>query len=327
MRRVFFPAVVLVFLYARPVAAQEAMLLPVGGTPELAAAHGQEAMRIIERELTEAGLTVLSSSVVEARATTAHVELCTEPACAHEFLEATHLSLAVGVALWSRSGMVQAAVVLIDPEGHQVSASADGSESSLNQAVIAALAQARARWGTRTGTTVRAVGTPEGATITVDREPWGSIPHEGELTPGTHHFAVSAEGYETDRRDVDIAATPEPVEVRFGLTATVAGATPPAGGGPDVGIIVLGGVVAAAGVAGIIVAIIGATAAHTCVAPCDGATMPSVERPALGPILAWGIGGGVGVVGGAVLIGVGAASGGAPASQVRLSPGSVTIQF
>ena len=110
-------------------AAQEVMLLPVGGTPELAASHGDAATATVVRELTEAGFTILAAADVQARARAAHVEVCAEPGCAHEFLEHLSLDLAVGVALWNRSGVVQAAIVLIDPQGHQVSASADGSGS------------------------------------------------------------------------------------------------------------------------------------------------------------------------------------------------------
>ncbi len=315
------------FAFVNAAAAQDAMLLPIGGTPELAAAHGEEARRVVERELSDAGITVLSPAVVQARATAAHVELCVEPSCAHEMLTRTEISLAVGVALWRRAGLVQAAVVLIDPEGHQVSASADGTEGTLGQAVTAALAQARARWGTRSGTVVRALGTPEGATITVDREPWGSLPNEGELAPGTHRFAVSAEGYETERRDVDVPAVDEPFEVRFELARATASVAPLASSGPDVPLLVVGSVVAVAGLAAVIVAIVGATTPETCVSACDSTSSASFQRPALGPILGWGIGGGVALVAGGVLIGVGAASGGAAPSQVRLSPGSVTIQF
>ena len=170
------------------------MLLPVGGDAELSAAHGAEVSAFIREEFEGAGFEVLASESLAAQLAAAGHEECAEPSCTGPMLELSQAAFAVGAAIWRRSGVVQVAVVMADPEGHLVSASADGAEGAIRQAATAALAQARARWPNRAGSPVRVTGSPDGAAITVDHQPWGSLPHEGTLAPGPHTFVVSADG-------------------------------------------------------------------------------------------------------------------------------------
>jgi hypothetical protein len=182
-------------------------------------------------------------------------------------LEMSGSAFAVGAAIWRRSGVVQVAVVMADPEGHLVSASADGTEGAIRQAATAALAQARARWPSRAGSPVRVIGSPDGAAITVDHQPWGSLPFEGTLPPGPHTFVVSADGRETERREVDVPAATEPFTVTFDLPAATSGGGGGGGGGIDVGWLLAGIGTTAAGAVLLGVGIGNLT---RCTARCDG---------------------------------------------------------
>lgn len=309
--------------------AQTAVLFPVGGDAELASAHGAEAIERVQRDFEDSSFTVISGAELASAMTAAHAEECGDPSCAGPMLTALHADLAVGVALWHRNGLVQVSVVLVDPHGVLVSADADGAETVIGQATQSALSQARARWATRGGSPVRVVGTPEGATITVDREPWGTLPHEGSLSPGTHHFVVSADGHVTERRDVEITAATQTIDVSFelavGTDADVV--TPPRGGGADVGLIVVGAVTAAAGVGALIAGVAIAAGTERCVSGCTGPAMDRVVAvPATQLGVGLSIGGGVALGVGVVLMIVGAMSG-AASSSVALTPDGLAVSF
>lgn len=157
------------------------------------------------------------------------------------------------------------------------------------------------------GAPVRVTGTPEGATLVVDRAPLGALPFEGTLAAGLHYFVVSAPGYYTDRRDVEVATSLEAIDLRFDLTLDPAlqprGANAP--------MIVGGSVLALAGIAGIVLAIVGATGDRRCSARCDEpGGRHVIERPAVDSIVAWSVAGGLALIVGSVLIGVGATSSG-----------------
>jgi len=293
--------------------AQTAVLLPVGGDSELAATHGEQVVARVQRAFEDDTFTVLSGDTLAAAMSSAGAAECGDPSCAGAMLTALHAEIAVGVALWHREGLVQVAVVLIDEHGTQVSADADGAEGVIGQATTSALAQARARWATRDGSPVRVIGSPDGATITVDHQPWGTIPYEGSLSPGTHHVVVSADGHVTERRDVEIAAATETLELTFALAeGSDPDETPPPPPStvPDVGLIAVGAVSAAAGVGALIAGIVIATGSEHCVSGCTG---PPSERVVSVPAVDVGAGlaiaGAVAVGVGVVLVIVGATSG------------------
>lgn len=172
---------------------------------------------------------------------------------------------------------------------------------------------------------VRVTGAPEGATVTVDREPVGRLPFDVTLAPGLHYFVVTAPGYYRELRDVEVAPSADPLEVRFDLTLDPAqqprGANAP--------MIVGGSVLALGGVAGIVLAIVGALGDRRCSARCDEAGgRHVVERPAVDSIVAWSVAGGISLVVGAVLIGFGATAGGRPsATTVSLRPDGLELTF
>ncbi len=156
-------------------------------------------------------------------------------------------------------------------------------------------------------TTVRVTGTPDAASVVVDRQPFGIVPFEGTLGAGLHYFVVSAPGYYAELRDVVVEPDAGPLELRFDLVLDPAlqprGANAP--------MIVGGSVVALGGVAGIVLAIVGATGDRRCSARCDEpGDRHVVERPAVDAIVTWSVAGGILLVVGAVLIGFGATAGG-----------------
>jgi hypothetical protein len=304
--------------------AQTAVLFPVGGDAELAAAYGTEARGHVERVLEEAAFGVLTGDALVAATVTASAETCGEPSCAAPLLIALHADIGVGVALWRRNGAVQVSVVLVDPRGVQVSADADGTESVVGQATESALAQARARWATRGGAPIRIVGSPEGASIVVDRDPWGTLPHEGTLSPGTHQLVVSADGYATQRRDVEVVSGTEPVTLEIALVSTTSPIARPAG--PDGALIGIGGGASMGGIALSIGGIVTATGSERCVSGCDG---PVADRIVAVPSTELGIGlavgGGVALAVGVVLIVIGATAGDPRA--VALGPEGLSVRF
>jgi hypothetical protein len=304
--------------------AQTAVLLPVGGDATLAAAHGAEATGHVERALEESSFTVLGGDALTSAITAAGAEPCSDPSCAGPMLGALHADLAVGLALWPRNGAVQVSVVLVDRAGVQVSADADGTESVIGTATESALAQARARWATRGGAPIVVAGAPVGAVIAVDGEPWGTLPHGGTLPPGTHHFVVSADGHESQRRDVEVASGTEPVTLTFDLRRTDTDAAA-ASTGPDAGLIGVGAASAAVGIGALIAGIVIASGAERCVRGCDGPAIDrvvSVPATELGAAIA--IAGGVAIAAGLVLIIVGASPSSGP---VTLTSNGLAVGF
>ena len=328
---VFFLSLVSLGASSSVASAQTAVVFPVGGDAALASANGAEAIARVESDLGESGFTLVSGAALASAMRAAHADECADPSCAGPMLRALGADLAVGVALWPRHGLVQVSVVLVDPQGVQVSADADGAATVIGQLTQAALSQARARWATRSGSPVRVVGTPDGATVTVDREPWGTLPHEGSLAPGTHHFVVSADGHVTERRDVEIPAATEALEIAFALAPgsdapVTAPATPCAG--PDVGLIVAGAVTAAAGAGLLVAGIVIASGTEQCVRGCTGPVMDrvvSVPATELGVGLA--VGGAVALAAGVVLAIVGGTTGGSSAGSAALGADGLLVRF
>ncbi len=328
MSRVFFAMVAVMLSLAARASAQTAVLFPVGGDAELAAAHGVEALGRVQRDLEDSSFTVLAGDELAQAMGAASAEVCGDPSCAGPMLGTLHADLAIGVALWHRNGLVQVSVVLVDPQGVMVSADADGAESVIGQATQSALSQARARWATREGSPIRVVGVPEGATITVDHELWGTVPHEGALSPGTHHFVVSADGHVTERRDVEIAAGTETVEIAFELVAGSDAVPTTPSAGPDVGWIAAGAATAGVGAAVAVVGIANLAGSERCTSGCVGAPDARlVYVPNQSVDIALTVTGAAVLVAGVVMLIVGALSGGASHSAVALTSDGFVVSY
>ena len=190
-------------------------------------------------------------------------------------------------------------------------------------APVAAAAQAPVDEATET-TPVRVDGTPEGASVVVDRAPFGTLPTEGTLAAGLHYFVVSSPGYYSELRDVEALPSGEPLALRFDLVLDPAlqprGANAP--------MIVGGSVLALGGVAGLVLAVVGATGERRCSARCDDlGARHVVERPAIDAIVTWSVAGGVALIVGAVIIGFGVTWGERSARAVSLGPSGLRVEF
>jgi hypothetical protein len=293
--------------------AQRALLLPAGGDPALAAREGERARQSVQAVLEEIGFQIVSPQGG-----------CAEPSCAPEALRARALDMAVGVALWPRGDEVRVALVLVDPDGHEVSGLAV-SEGDVAAAARHAFDIALADWSVRRGALVRVLGRPEGATITVDRELWGSIPHQAPLAPGEHRFVVSAAGHRTERRSVALVASGEPTVLRFELE-------PERGASGDPALIGLGAGVplAALGITGVAVGIASLAPGTTCASASCGPEVPPaervIERPDVGASAAWLVGGGVVWAAGVGLVVWALSQGGEPA-PVEASRDGLRVRF
>ena len=321
--------VLVLHCFASRVSAQTAVLFSVGGDAALAAAHSDEVLARVHSDLEDDGMTVLSGDALAQAVASAHADGCADPSCAGPLLAQLHADIGVGVALWPHNGVVQIAVVLVDASAHEVSATSDGADTVIGQTTRSALSQARARWATRDGSPVRVTGSPDGAAITIDHQPVGSIPYEGRLAPGTHHFAVAAPGHVAERRDLEVAAATEPVTITFDLAVgEEVEPTPPATGGPDVGLIIAG---VAIGAAGLVVASIGlanATTSERCASACDGpAAGRTLYEPNRTADAVEMIAGGVALIVGVVVAVYAALSGGASRSSIALTSDGVAVSY
>jgi hypothetical protein len=315
--------------------AQTVVLLPMGGDASLVAARGTEAVSRVRDDLESDGFTLLANEELAAALTAAHAEPCSDPTCAGPMLTALQASFAVGIALWPHDGALQVSVSLVGPDGVEVSATASGPEATVTQLARSALSQARANWTSRTGTPVRVVGSPEGASITIDHDPVGSIPYEAHLSPGVHHFVVSAEGHTAERRDVTIAAGSTTSEIRFELAVGSEAhhdehAPNTSGSGPDIGWILGGTAVALGGAAALAEGIVTLADSEHCTAACGGPPSGrTVHVPNGDAGTALAIVGTVAVGLGIVAIVIGASVGTSSATRARITPtlDGVAISF
>lgn len=322
-RLAWIAAMCAVVLGATSVAhAQRAMLLPVGGDRALVASHGTEAATRVQLDLEEAGIEVLAGAELAQALTAAHAEACEDASCASPSLGPLGAQFAVGVALWTYEDGVQVEVGLIDADGAVFRATEHGAENTVGNLTREALSAARRSFG-QPSVAVRVEGTA-GASIIVDRAPWGTVPFEGRLAPGTHQFAVSLHGHVTERRDVQVTGA---TTLTFDLAVEPVASAPATGGGPDVGLIVAGGLIAAVGIGVGATGLAMATTSESCARGCSG---PSVDRIVNVPNVEAGIGlaiGGVVALGvGVVLVAVGAGAG-SGAGAVSLGPEGVGLRF
>lgn len=57
----------------------------------------------------------------------------------------------------------------------------------------------------------------EGARLSIDEEPVGDLPWEGELEVGSHTLRIGREGYRTHVQTLDVVPSPQPIEVEVDL--------------------------------------------------------------------------------------------------------------
>jgi hypothetical protein len=281
------------------------VILMPSGDPTLAHALGQGV-----RERAQAVLTTDGFAAVLGPAA------CSDADCAAPLLENDAADFAMAIALWGHDAVCErVAVTLIDDHAGTFSGEVPVTDTGVPAAIEGAIHQAleTARSG---ASTLRVEGNPAGATITLDRIPWGAMPHEDTVTRGDHSISVSADGYVTQRRDFTLTDQPLTLtlELARGENATTSDPIVVPGGastGPDVALIGIGAGMAGAGLGGVIAGLYGFLAPDT----AAGAGM--FERTSVEGSAAWlGIGGAL-LVGGVVVLVVGLNSGSAPSSARR----------
>jgi len=147
---------------------------------------------------------------------------CAALECASEALAARGARVAVAVAVWSRRGAPpRVSVSLTDAAGRVENGGAEASDGGVLAAARAALDAAWVAWSAGGMASLRVEGTPRGATVTVDRVPFGTLPHEGMLAFGEHALSISAEGHRTVRRAFTLG--PEGLVVREDLDEAARG--------------------------------------------------------------------------------------------------------
>lgn len=127
---------------------------------------------------------------------------CADPECAAPLLSGDGLALAI--ALWGRTRCERVAVALLDAHGASHGGEVLVEANRLDAAIDGAITRALTRLEQGSESSLGVVGEPAGATITLDQTPWGTLPHSGQVTRGEHQLAISAEGYVTERRMVQV---------------------------------------------------------------------------------------------------------------------------
>ena len=284
------------------------VILMPSGEPALARALGQGVRERAQAVLTTDGFTAALGPAS-----------CADADCAAPLLENNAADFAIAIALWGHDAVCERiAVTLIDDRAGTHSAEVPVTDTGVPAAMENAIHQAIE--AARTGaSTLRVEGNPAGATITLDRIPWGAVPHEDTVARGEHSISVSADGYVTERRDFTL--TDQPMTLTLDLARGENGGTemPPivvSQGGPDVALIAVGAGLAGAGLAGVVAGLYGFLAPET----ASGAG--TFERTSIAGSAAWlGIGSAL-VIGGVVTLIVGLSSG-SPASSARRFDGVI----
>lgn len=223
LRAGFAWAALLAALLLPGVAAAEgaAIVLPPGGDARLTAERAQAEQALLDA-VQARQMRAVTAADAAARLRRAGREPCEDITCAPDLLEALDADMAVLMAVWGRRqgpGASQVGVTLVDRAGARAEGSAAVDGDGVGPAATAAFADALSAWDARGGIPIRVEGSPVGAAVTVDRHPRGALPLELSLAPGTHSLSVSATGYVTERRELDVSAeTSETRVVRVHLS-------------------------------------------------------------------------------------------------------------
>jgi len=120
--------------------------------------------------------------------------------------------MAVSVTVLSESGSstpFRVRVSLTDGQGNRVNATMRIEGEDISRAAELATHDALARWNDRQGIPFRVTGSPAGASVIIDGEPFGTLPlAEGRLSTGPHLVAVGHEGYLTFTRRIEVGTEP-----------------------------------------------------------------------------------------------------------------------
>ena len=281
------------------------VILVPSGDPTLAHALGQGVRERAQSVLTSDGFAAVLGPAS-----------CADADCAAPLLENDAADFAIAIALWGHDAVCERiAVTLIDDRAGTHSAEVPVTDTGVPAAIESAIHQAIE--AARTGASaLRVEGNPAGATITLDRIPWGAVPHEDTVARGEHSVSVSADGYVTQRRDFTLSDQPLTLTLDLvrGANAAEGALEPirePGTSGPDIVLIGVGAGLAGAGLAGVIAGLYGFLAPET------ASGMGTYERTSVAGSAAWlGIGSAA-LIGGVVTLVIGLSSGSSSSSARR----------
>jgi hypothetical protein len=276
------------------------LLLPALGTEELRGGPGGLALATVERALQAARFAPEhpAGEVLDI------VRDCPDTTvCLNQLLAAAGLREAVLTAVWARAGETVPHEVLVtfaDADGHQHSGRAEVEGDDVPNAARRAFARAlSARLG-ENQVLLRLRGSPIGAAVTIDGRSVGTLPTDVRVERGSHRVAVSATGYRTERREVELDTFE--AEESFALDE----GSDPSNARVSPLNYVLGGSLLAVGVGFGAVAMIGLARDGSCTDDCapvirdDGVY---ARRYTFGPrALGYTIAAGLGLVGGVVIL-------------------------
>lgn len=199
------------------IARADAVLFPTNGdSDELVARLEPEIVATVRAALAERGEALEIATEIAAESGGALEDPC-DLGCIERVLELAGAERALVVQLAGRGGsLASLAVVALDASGLEVAGEASARGRPLSVALRAALDEAFERWPARGGVLVEVVGSPSGASVLIDRAPFGRLPARGRLSLGGHRLAVVAPGYETARRALYVPLT-DRLEIRVDL--------------------------------------------------------------------------------------------------------------
>ena len=200
--------------------AEKAIFFAPTGHRDLAASVGPAALEALEHGLRDAGWETLSPAQAGDGLDELGVARCTGGACVPEMLTALEADTAVGLAIWARHGQTapyEVALTFMPKIPPAVNATALVQNGDVLAATRDALAQALLRWSRRHQVTLRVVGQPAGAAITLDGRPAGRLPYEAHVSEGSHDVSISLNGHITERRELEIPEQGAAVVVQVAL--------------------------------------------------------------------------------------------------------------
>jgi len=272
-------------------APQRLLLLQVGGDPNLAAPLGPGLREALFQEARTLQLVPLPTD-----------GSCADLECGLAFLSTGAADIAVHLELFGAGGVCEGVqVTVVVAEGRRYTGATEVGADGVPAATRIALTQAAARMRGTALPSLSVEGTPEGASITLDGQPWGAVPHSAETEPGQHVVEVSALGHAPERREVTLLG--EDVRLDIALTANPSS--------DSTALWVAGIGTLALGVAAILVGTVGFAMGES----CTDATCTSIERPDVGGSAAWLASGGALTIGGVVMLGIAASSGAGTSEQ------------
>lgn len=187
-------------ILSSPAAAERAVVLPVGGDPQLAQLAAQAEVALIA---------ALEAHHIEAIVHEAGHKPCDTTACAPELLRGYRADTVVGCALRVGEGSTVAVhVLLIDRAGARFPGDALATQLAVPGVVDTVLREARGLQLLGPGPWVSVTTAPADAQITIDGAPRGVAPYLGRIDPGKHRIAVTAAAHLTKTIELEMPDAP-----------------------------------------------------------------------------------------------------------------------